>query len=185
MIKWTLKLLRAKEFARAGYDSIGLKRKYSLINYWYHPEEVAEIVSEVTDDEDVIIATFFHDLIEDVNKGEYTLYYIAKEFGSHIANLVWQLTDVYTKEAYPMLNRAQRKKLEAERLSLISKDAQDIKISDIISNTADIVKHDIEFAKTYLQEKEVILSKLKLANSILLARAYKQLEEGKKIILNN
>lgn len=179
MITWTPKLIRAKNFARSGHDSVGQIRKYTGEKYWTHTEEVAEIVSEVIDNEDVIIGALYHDLAEDVNKHPYTLDNILSVFGEDVFFIVRDLTDKYTHEAYPNLNRAERKTLEAWRLGFISPDAQTVKVADLLSNTKSIVESDPGFAVTYLKEKEVVLSKLTKAHPVLLERAKKQLTKAK------
>jgi (p)ppGpp synthase/HD superfamily hydrolase len=162
---------KAQAFAHAAHDSIHQKRKYSGLPYWVHTDEVAAIVATVTDDPEVIAAAHLHDVVEDVNKDGYDLETIIKFFGVRVAEIVSHLTDEYTKENYPLWNRTKRKAYEAIRLSQIGYDAQTIKYADFISNTADIVKNDPNFAKTYLQEKRVILSKMDKGHPVLFGRA--------------
>lgn len=166
-------LLKAVQFAIAAHDSINQKRKYTGEPYWHHVLEVAEIVSRYTQDEKVIVAALGHDCLEDVapKNPEYNYYSIVKNFGFRVGSLVQQLTDKYTKEAFPNQNRATRKKLEAVRLGTITNDAKLIKLADIISNTKSIVKHDPNFAKTYLKEKEELLPYLAGVNDELFAQA--------------
>ena len=64
-----------------------------------------------------------------------------------------QVTDVFTHEAYPELNRKIRKGMEADRLATISDDAKLVKLADMIDNTSSITEHDPGFAKLYLAEK--------------------------------
>lgn len=188
---------KAREFAHAAHDSIGQVRKYTGEPYWVHTDEVASLVSNVTlgaetpNDESIpevaenhyrimIAAAHLHDILEDVDKFPYEIVTISKTFGHEVAILVRELTDVFTSEKYPDMNRASRKEMEADRLSTISADAQTIKVADLLSNTKSIVDNDPGFAKTYLKEKEYLLSKLTKANPILLERAKIQLTEAKK-----
>ena len=133
------------------------KRKYSGEPYFVHPEAVAKIVAEKGGDYEMIAAAYLHDTIEDC---DITYERILVEFGKRVADLVLELTDVYTSESYPTKNRAERKRLEAERLWKISDDAKMIKRADIKHNTSDIVANDADFAKVYLAEKEYILKGL-------------------------
>jgi (p)ppGpp synthase/HD superfamily hydrolase len=169
---------KAKQFAHDAHDFIGQKRKYSGENYWVHTDEVAAIVATVTENEFVIAAAHLHDTVEDVNQNRFTIVDISKTFGLEVASLVRELTDVYTREAYPGLNRAMRKDLEARRLGTISAEAQTIKVADIISNSKDILAQDEKFAKVYLKEKEVVLSYLTKANPILLERAKNHIDKS-------
>ena len=172
-------ILRAKFFAEAGHDSIGQTRKYTGEPYHVHIHEVGNIVMSVTNDVETIAAAFLHDLEEDV-KGRYGLSYIHLRFGLEVRNLVEELTDKYTPEHYPYLNRAERKVLEAWRISQTSSKAQTIKVADLISNTRSIVDYDVGFARTYLLEKERMLAGLTKANPILLERAKQILTEAKE-----
>lgn len=141
------------------------KRKYDGSPYFTHLERVAALASAYGMSENQVAAAFQHDLIEDTNITAEGLYDLNVERGidrldaAIITSLVVQLTDVYTKEKYPDLNRAARKKLEAARLGRISKEAADIKLLDLIDNSRDILTQDSGgFAKKYLEEKKEILS---------------------------
>lgn len=144
---------KAIEFSKEAHKN--QKRKYSGEPYFVHCEAVANLVTNETSDEEIIAAAYLHDTIEDCGV---TYEEIFKNFNSRIAQLVKELTDIYTPEAYPNWNRAERKQREAKRLWSISEDAKMIKRADIKHNTEDIEKNDPEFAKVYLKEKEYILS---------------------------
>lgn len=184
MINWSPRLLRARDFFREAHDSIGQKRKYDLSPYWTHTERVAGLVSQVINDEDVIIAALGHDSQEDVLpvNPKYNSDLITKEFGENVTSLILQLTDVYTKESYPQFNRAKRKLLEAQRLGTITPEGKSLKICDLIDNTTDILSHDRGFGIQYLKEKEMILPYLKEGNQTLFLRAVGQLNENKRIL---
>ena len=64
------------------------------------------------------------------------------------------LTDVSKPEDG---NRAVRKGIDATRLSLASKDAQIIKLADLIDNSDDILANDPSFGKVFLKEKAHLL----------------------------
>ena len=183
-------LHRARNFAHQAHDSIKQTRKYTGEPYWKHTDEVADIVMDVMlpigrklnrNDleraDTMIMAAHLHDVIEDV--GNQLSSQISYEFGEKVLQLVWEVSDIFTAESRPGWNRAKRKEMEANRLSTVSADAQTIKVADLISNTASIVKHDPDFAKVYLKEKEYLLSKLTKASPVLLDRAFKQLTEAK------
>jgi len=165
---------KAKEFAHEAHDFILQKRKYTGAPYWVHTDEVAAIVSTVTNDPEVIAAAHLHDVVEDVNIEPYTAQTIYDLFGSRVANLVIELTNRYTKENVPTMNRSIRKLREAERLAKISYDAQTIKYADIIANTSDISKSDPKFAPKYLSEKREILKVMTGGHPVLFGRASAQ-----------
>jgi (p)ppGpp synthase/HD superfamily hydrolase len=137
----------------------GQKRKYTGDDYIVHPIAVAELVSLNGGDEDQIIAALLHDTVEDC---DVTVEEIEQHFGMAVAALVEELTDVFTHEAYPDNNRAQRKAWETERLAKVSHAAKLIKLCDMIDNTSTIVEHDPGFAKVYLGEKLALYSKMEL-----------------------
>ena len=63
----------------------GKVRKFRGYPYILHPVEVAQILSTMTDDEEVITAGILHDIVEDTDG---TLGEIKKRFGSRVAELV-------------------------------------------------------------------------------------------------
>lgn len=156
-------LIRAYEFARLAHESVGQKRKYSSEPYIVHPAAVCKILSEVGEqDVNVLAASYLHDVLEDVaplNKA-FDSDEILRQFGAEVLGYVRELTDQYTKENYPALNREERKRLEAERIATVSDGALKIKLADLVHNTADIMKNDPGFGRVYLREKLRILGGL-------------------------
>lgn len=63
----------------------GKTRKLGKIPYILHPLEVAQILTTLTEDEDVITAGILHDIVEDTDG---TLEEIQKRFGERVAFLV-------------------------------------------------------------------------------------------------
>lgn len=153
----------AFEYAKAAHASVGQTRKYSGQDYIVHPLAVLQILVEAGETEqEVLAAALLHDVLEDVwpVNSYYSPDAILQLFGLGVTAYVHELTDEYTKEKYPEFNRAERKDLEARRISCISDGALRVKLADLIDNSFDITKHDPGFAKVYLQEKGKILSLL-------------------------
>ena len=146
---------RARQFATLAH--MGQERKYDNIPYIVHPIAVAKMVADLTDDDDMIAAAYLHDVVEDT---VVTHEQIFDRFGLRIAELVYDLTDQFTKEEYPDLNRKVRKQLEAKRLGKCPKDVQLIKICDMADNTKTIIKDDPGFASLFLREKSYILEEM-------------------------
>lgn len=154
------------------------KRKYTGEPYTNHLRNVAEMAEKY-----VLYLGFeiglCHDLFEDTNVSAKELadYLLRIGYNSEqtafIVNGVIDLTDVYTSEAYPNLNRKARKQLECERLSLISANSQSIKYCDLIDNTSSITKHDPSFAKVYLREKFDLLRVMDVGDNDLYNLAVK------------
>ena len=171
---------KAQRLAHEAHDSIGQKRKYTGEPYWVHPDAVAATVAQVGGDENMVIAAYLHDVREDVFplKPQYDAQWIWREFNDDVMDRVLDLTDVYTKVRYPKMNRAQRKALEHERLSIIPPRSQTIKLADMIDNTESIVAHDKDFARVYLREAMDTLGILSDGNPVLLQRLSMQLLAG-------
>lgn len=160
---------------RVAHDSINHRRKYSNLPYWNHTEKVAELVMSVVDTEkdmgrNMVIAALGHDVLEDVApvNPAFGIPWLVTHFPHSAVCMIIQLTDVFTKEKYPRLNRRQRKQLENERLSKTWPEVQTIKLADLIDNNADIALNDPNFAKTYLKEKNELLSLMVEGNEKLM-----------------
>jgi (p)ppGpp synthase/HD superfamily hydrolase len=147
------------------------KRKYSGEPYYLHLYEVANIVSShVLQREcefyNLIEIALGHDILEDTDCSINELFSVLVQLGytdsdaSSITEGIQDLTDVYTSESFASLNRSMRKSLEADRLSHVCYSAQTVKYADLMSNTKSIVQFDPSFAKIYLREKNLILSKM-------------------------
>lgn len=149
--------IKAKEFSKNAHQSICQKRKVSGKEYYFHPWAVAELVYTKTQDEEILAAACLHDVIEDVTpkNPSYSIELIKQEFGERVLNLVIELTDIYTKVNYPHLNRKERKKLEAIRISQISEDAKLIKRADLYHNSLELGDDEF-FVKTWMTEKRDI-----------------------------
>lgn len=151
-------------------------RKYVPKRYIVHPIEVMEICREYTQELPVLAAALLHDVLEDtpVTEQEIALFLQPLMSEAEVAEtlkLVVDLTDVYIKEAYPNLNRRQRKERENQRLADAHPKAQTIKYADIISNGIDITKHDRHFARVYLREMGLLLSVMTAGDAQLYQRA--------------
>jgi (p)ppGpp synthase/HD superfamily hydrolase len=134
------------------------RRKYKGDPYFTHCQAVAELVMQRSKDPTVIAAAYLHDIIEDTEITEKDL---ISCFGAEVTALVVELTDVFTCESFPYLNRETRKGLEVQRIATISPSAKMIKICDLAHNTSDIVANaPIRFAQLYMTEKAALLEVL-------------------------
>lgn len=149
-------------------------RKYTGDPYITHLEAVADLTLVYLPEHPVAYEIgLCHDLFEDT-KCTPKILIVALRFLGYSSNDtvtivkgVKDLTDVYTKENYPSMNRANRKQREAIRLGQCEPDIQTIKYCDMMDNTVDIAIHDKKFAKTYLKEKRYALNQLVLGNERL------------------
>jgi len=132
-----------------------------------------------------------HDLLEDTDCTPAELGEALYRFGYGkdevvlIVGAVMELTDVFTSESYPDVNRKNRKHLEALRLHNVSHEAQTVKYCDLIDNTSSIVTHDHGFAEVYLKEKESILAGMNKGNPELYQQCLLTLAAAKEKLANN
>lgn len=130
------------------------KRRYTGEPYVDHCVCVAIEVSNIIEDEEVIMAALLHDTLEDTDT---THDQLVERFGERVANIVLDLTDVYTKQYFPELNRVERKKREANRLAAVCAEAKLIKTYDLMQNAIEIEQYDPKFAPVYFKERIDIL----------------------------
>ena len=157
---------KAQVYAMAAHAAVGQKRKYTGEPYIVHPAEVASIVASVPGSTpDMVAAAWLHDVVEDTGC---TFTDIHMAFGIDIATLVGWLTDVSKPEDG---KRAVRKAIDREHTAQAPAEAQTIKLADLISNSKSIVQHDPGFAKTYLEEKRLLLEVLTKGDPGLHAQA--------------
>jgi (p)ppGpp synthase/HD superfamily hydrolase len=158
---------RARVFATAAHAAVGQVRKYTFEPYIVHPAEVASIVRSVPHTDEMVAAAWLHDTVEDT---DVTIEDVRAEFGDKVAELVGWLTDVSRPEDG---NRAVRKAMDREHSAAAPAEAQTVKLADLIANTRSIMKHDVAFAKTYLEEKRLLLEVMDKGDATLLAIAGK------------
>ena len=154
---------KALEFATEAHK--GQVRKYTGEPYIVHPIEVMELVKQVIDDPEMQAAALLHDVVEDT---PVSIKEIEDEFGSRVAALVSDLTDVSKPEDG---NRALRKELDRQHTAKASPDAKTVKLADLISNGKSIIKDDPNFAKVFMKEKAALLDVMTEGNIILFKQA--------------
>ncbi len=162
---------RARVFATAAHAAVGQVRKYTFEPYIVHPAEVAKIVRDAGGSEAMVAAAWLHDTVEDTGV---TIETIRAEFGTEVAELVGWLTDVSRPEHG---NRAHRKALDRAHSAAAPAEAQTVKLADLIANTRSIMAHDEAFAKTYLEEKRLLLAVMTKGDPVLMAEARKFIGE--------
>lgn len=152
---------KAKAFATEAHSAIGQKRKFTGEPYIVHPAAVATIVSEVTDDPNMIAAAWLHDTVEDT---PVTLEDIRREFGDQVHDLVENLTDVSTLKDG---NRKTRKEMDREHTAKGSPDSKTVKLADLIHNARSILEARDGFAFVFIPEMKRLLAVLQEGDSRL------------------
>jgi len=89
---------QAELVARAAHRD----QKYGEQPYSAHLEDVVRRVKQITDDPEVIAATWLHDTVED--SPQVTIEDIRKLFGTRVADLVWAVTAHGSDRAEKMAN---------------------------------------------------------------------------------
>ncbi|WP_020474578.1 HD domain-containing protein [Zavarzinella formosa] len=154
-------------------------RKYSGEAYVVHCSNVARIVAEHTDDQEMIAAAILHDVLEDTDVTEEEM---REAFGDRVTDLVLEVTDVSRPNDG---NREARKSLDREHLARSSPEGATIKLADLIDNMESIAIHDPDFARVYLAEMEKMLPLLRHGEARLWERARRTLQKAQeKLILD-
>ena len=119
---------KAIQFATWAHQ--GQVRKGNHEPYIVHPIAVGEILSKITDDEEIICAGYLHDTIED-NK-EVTKEMLEREFTPRIAWIVDCESEDKSK------TWTERKQHTIEELKVASADVQLVALADKLANMRDI-----------------------------------------------
>lgn len=112
------------------------KRKISDLPYIAHPFSVAWLLSEHVNDEDLIVAAFLHDVLEDTHGYEYLD--IVRDFGERVALMVKNVTEVKG------LAWRERKEKYIENLQNASEEVLMLVTADKIHNLASIREEILE-----------------------------------------
>lgn len=159
------------------------KRKYTGEAYTVHLRAVAKMAEQCHDIKYGYEIGLCHDLLEDTTCTRQELFDALITYGydpfeaEFITKAVEELTDFYTHQSHPHMNRKERKAYECQRMKSISPNSQSIKYCDLIDNTESIVIHDPNFAKVYMQEKADLLAVMNKGNKQLYNIALKQATE--------
>lgn len=166
------------------------RRKYCDDRYMVHPVRVMRTCQKYTDDISVLAAALLHDVLEDTpvtedEIGDFLKALLDEKAAEKALQYIIDLTDVYTRQVFPQMNRRARKAKETERLSKIPAESQTVKYADILDNADEIVDHDPDFARVFLSECRVILQHMKSGDAELKAIAEKTVEDALKKVKRN
>jgi len=113
----------AAEFAAKAHE--GTFRKGSRVPYIHHPMEVALIVAQMTNDDEVIAAAYLHDVLEDTPVSEQEL---RDQFGDRVLRLVVAETENKT------YSWKERKETTIRHLQAASYEVKLLTLADKLSN---------------------------------------------------
>ncbi len=168
-MKLTDKIRKALRVAAIQHDK--QYRKDNLTPFIIHPYEVALIVSEYSNDEDVMSAALLHDLLEDTSGYSYEK--LKEEFGETVAIIVQSLTD----EPLPDLDWNQKHQKYLENLKNTSDEAVLVCLADKFSNisTAPVNQDRVWYYQGVIE----------IAKSRELTKNTKLLSDFENLVLNN
>jgi len=133
-MKYTARVEHAIRKASALHDGQTRKGK-DAIPYISHLFSVAAILSNYTEDEDIIIAGLLHDSIEDT---DYTEKKLKKEFGNDVATIVMGVTELKKKDEVELLWK-ERKKSYLDLLREVSEQSLMVAAADKIHNLQSVI----------------------------------------------
>lgn len=92
MIQYTERFDKAIRIAAWAHDQQKQYRKGTDLPYIIHPVGVMLIASGVTSDEDVLLASLLHDVLEDVDSKIYSQDDMNRDFGQNVTDIVLGVT---------------------------------------------------------------------------------------------
>lgn len=168
--------LRAKYFAHGAHGAIDHRRKYTNEPYIVHPAAVVALLRTVPHTPLMLIAGWLHDVVEDTGC---TLAMLATLFGEDVASKVEMLTDVSKPEDGL---RAARKQIDREHTAKADPDMKSVKLADLIHNAESILQHDLNFARVFFPEMNLLLGVLTDGDPTLWAKARAICDRGLETI---
>lgn len=149
--------LVAWEFAKEKHS--GQIRKFLNISYFDgHVQKVNGIVKQYTVDEDILIASLLHDVIEDCYENRWIGYSEIKlTFGSRVADIVMELTSDNNEIDYKY--NGDKAQYLINKMRNMSPMALTIKLADRLQNISDAFTASESFRNKYFDEtSKIVLS---------------------------
>ena len=153
----------------------GKVRKFNGIPYILHPMEVAQILSTMTDDAEIITAGILHDIVEDTDG---TLKEIEKRFGKRVAALV----DSESERSYPAEDKSTSWQRRKEEALIVLKNSSDIGVKMLW--LADKLANIRSLAREYSENGESIWKMLHQSDPAIQCWYYKTIAETVELSLN-
>lgn len=135
MINLTKRLDKAMRVSAWAHEQQNQHRKGTDIPYAMHPFAAMLIASNVTDDEDILIACLLHDILEDVKSEIYSDSDMARDFGGRVVDIVKGVTKNDEIDSWKERSLAYLKHLENQA----SDEAVIVSASDKIHNLISIL----------------------------------------------
>lgn len=139
-------IIKARQFAFQQHE--GQVRKGKAVPFTNHLEAVAEIVSQLTDKEQLIAGAYLHDVVEDTPT---TLEELVEIFGKQVANLVALESEEKEAEISPDKTWRKRKERQLETLRQLKGSEQEvyyIALGDKLANSREMLQDYQEVGDT-------------------------------------
>ena len=153
----------------------GKIRKFNEIPYILHPMEVAQILSTMTEDAEIITAGILHDIVEDTDG---TLAEIEKRFGKRVAYLV----ESESENAYPDEDKSASWQRRKEESMIVLKKSTDIGVKMLW--LADKLANIRSLARVYSECGEATWEQLHQRDPEMHRWYYKNIAEAVELSLN-
>lgn len=153
----------------------GKVRKFKSIPYILHPLEVAQILSTMTDDQEIITGGILHDIVEDTDG---TLEEIRKRFGERVAALV----ESESEPQFSDEDRGASWKKRKEYTLRILKNSEDIGVKMLW--LADKLANIRSLANMYSEMGEAVWDELNQKDPAMQCWYYKSIAESLELTLN-
>lgn len=153
----------------------GKVRKFSGIPYILHPLEVAQILSTMTDDKEIITAGILHDIVEDTDG---TLPEIEKRFGKRVAFIV----SSESEEEFPGEDKAATWKRRKEGSLSVLKHSEDIGVKMLW--LADKLANIRSLARVYAENGNDMWNNLHQSDPAMQCWYYRSVAETVELSLN-
>jgi guanosine-3',5'-bis(diphosphate) 3'-pyrophosphohydrolase len=158
------KLLHAASFAAQKHKE-QTRKGSDAQPYINHPLEVANILADVgdVDDVDILTAAILHDTVEDTETNAEEL---TRLFGERVCGFVLEVTDD------KRLPKEVRKQKQIEHAPQLTHEAKQIKLADKISNIRDVTNNppdgwDLNRRREYIEWGVAVVNGLRGANAEL------------------
>ena len=153
----------------------GKVRKFNGIPYILHPMEVAQILSTMTEDVEIITAGILHDIVEDTDG---TLAEIEQRFGKRVAALV----DSESENPYPDEDKSASWQRRKEKSLIVLKNSTDIGVKMLW--LADKLANIRSLARVYSEQGEAMWNMLHQKDPAMHQWYYKNIAEAVELSLN-
>lgn len=135
----------------------GVKRKYGDEPYSNHVIRVAFEVARLGESEELVAAALLHDVLEDTDVPAEV---IEQTCGATVLKIVQELTNPSHLPENKSKPRWQRKQIDRDHLTTVSREAKIIKLIDRIDNLQDVAKGPPDFQRLYGKESLALLDAL-------------------------